>query len=154
MWRGRRGWLEVKYFHQRSPPTCPRLPASQVPLAVAAPSARPKQPPREGGGKAAGFSQAFPLPRTSGREHLPLPFVARAQAGLAPICRRPRPPPHLCTAPQARFPASPPPAGLGSHGSGAGSRSGPSARAAGPAAGVPEGRGAVPRNAFQAAARP
>lgn len=121
-------------------------------------AARPRPPQGEGGGRASWVFPGSPLPRTSGPEHLPRAFVARPQAGLAPICRRPRPPPHLHAPPPrggSRRPRPRPrPPGLVPTGRAreAGLPICPARRVQQP--GVPKGRGAVPRNAFQAGARP
>lgn len=69
-------------------------------------AARPRPPQGEGGGRASWVFPGSPLPRTSGPEHLPRAFVARPQAGLAPICRRPRPPPHLHAPPPGAVPGA------------------------------------------------
>lgn len=106
-------------------------------------AARPEQPPGEGGGgKASRFFPGSPdpaniWPRTS----------ARSLCRRAPGRPRTHLPPPAASAPSVRrspgrFPAPPPPpAGLGSHGSSAGSRAAHLSGAAGPAAGRPQGEG-------------
>ncbi|XP_070238125.1 basic salivary proline-rich protein 3-like [Bos mutus] len=89
---------------------------------------------QEGGRERWGGAHSGPAPRGEGRE-------GRDLAGLAPICRRPRPPP-IC----ARLPASPPPparsvpTGRAQEAGGPSARRGGSCRQAAPRGGSPSFR--------------
>lgn len=137
-----------------------QLSASPLPLEVATPAAPCSRPapsslPGRTAGKQAGFSQAPPIPRTSGREHLPVAFCR-------PASGRPRthlPPPAAPAPSVSRSPGAVP-------GAPAPARralfprieSGKPVRPICPERrvrplGVPKGWGTVPRNAFQMGAR-